>query len=108
MTTKNKKQTVNFSKFFPESDAFVTLKGSFNPQADSVFDDKLDIDLTIQSSLDRSVNLYSWGLRKADTLNQLKAIHEATGKAIKFYEDIITKKSAPIDFAPTRVLKTRK
>jgi hypothetical protein len=57
--------------------------------------------------------LYSWLSNKDRALDQLKAIQEATTKAIKFYEDVAAakkeaKKSKPIDFAPKRVLKTRK
>jgi phosphopantetheine adenylyltransferase len=112
MTTK--KQTVNFNKFFPDDNAFVTLKGAFNPLADSIFDDEFDLDLTIQTATNRSVNLYSWMTSNDETLKQLKAIHEATGKAIEFYETVAKAKkeskpkAKPIDFAPKRVLKTRK
>jgi hypothetical protein len=111
MTTK--KQTVNFSKFFPEDNAFVSLSGMFNPKADGIFDEEFDLDLTIQSAGGRFVNLYSWLDTNESTLKQMKAIHEATGKAIEFYEAARqakkeAKKSAPIDFAPKRVLKTRK
>jgi hypothetical protein len=113
MTTKNKTQKVNFSKFFPDNDAFVTLRGAFNPDATSPFDDEFDLDFTIQSATNRSINLYSWLSGKDHALDQLKAIQEATAKAIKFYEDVAAakkeaKKSKPIDFAPKRVLKTRK
>jgi hypothetical protein len=90
MTTK--KQTVNFNKFFPDDNAFVTLKGAFNPLADSIFDDEFDLDLTIQSATGRFVNLYSWVGQEDETLKHLKAIHEATGKAIEFYATVATAK----------------
>jgi hypothetical protein len=109
MTTK--KQTVSFNKFFPDDNAFVNLKGVFNPLAESMFDDEFDLDLTIQTATNRSVNLYSWMTNNDETLKQLKAIHEATGKAIEFYESVAKakkeKKAKPIKVEP-RVTKQRK
>lgn len=114
MTTKQKTQKVNFSKFFPDDGGFVTLMGSFDPNAkDNIFSEEFDLDLTIQTSTGRFVNLYSWLHDKNHTLAQMKAIHEATGKAIKFYEDALAakkeaKKTKPVDLSTKRVLKTRK
>jgi hypothetical protein len=113
MTTKSKTQKVNFSKFFPDDGGFVTLTGMFDPNATKdMFHEDFDLDLTIQTATGRYINLYSWLSNKDNTLQQLKAINEATAKAIKFYEDSAAakkaKKSVPIDFAPKRVLKTRK
>ncbi len=109
----SKKQTVNFNKFFPDDNAFVTLKGVFNPVAESMFDDEFDLDLTIQTATGRFVNLYSWMTNNDETLKQLKAIHEATGKAIEFYETVSKAKkeqkakAKPIKVEP-RVTKQRK
>jgi hypothetical protein len=111
MTTK--KQTVNFSKFFPDDNAFVTLSGVFNPKADGIFDEEFDLDLTIQSAGGRFVNFYSWLCDKDAALKQLKAINEATGKAIEFYEAAAKAKkekkatAKPIKVEP-RVTKQRK
>ena len=109
MTTK--KQTVNFNKFFPEDNAFVSLSGMFNPNADGIFDEEFDLDLTIQSAGGRFINLYSWMTDKDSALQQMKAIHEATGKAIEFYEAAAKakkeKKAKPIKVEP-RVTKQRK
>jgi hypothetical protein len=105
MTTK--KQTVNFNKFFPDDNAFVTLKGVFNPLADSVFDDEFDLDLTIQSATGRFVNLYSWIGQGDETLKQLKAIHEATGKAIEFYETVAKSKKERKEKAKPIVVEKR-
>ena len=109
MTTK--KQTVNFSKFFPEDNAFVSLSGMYNPLASSPFDEEFDLDLTIQSAGGRFINLYSWLDTNESTLKQMKAIHEATGKAIEFYEAARQakkeKKAKPIKVEP-RVTKQRK
>jgi len=109
MTTK--KQTVSFNKFFPEDNAFVSLSGMFNPKADSIFDEEFDLDLTIQSAGGRFINLYAWMTDKDSALKQLKAINEATGKAIEFYEAARQakkeKKSKPI-VVEKRVTKQRK
>jgi hypothetical protein len=114
MTTKSKIQKINFSKFFPDDGGFVTLTGMFDPNIPKdMFHEDFDMDLTIQTSTGHFINLYSWLSNKDNTLQQLKAINDATAKAIKFYEDSAAakkeiKKSKPIDFAPKRVLKTRK
>jgi hypothetical protein len=109
----SKKQTINFNKFFPEDNAFVSLSGMYNPTADGIFDEEFDLDLTIQSATGRFVNLYAWLLDKEEALKQLKAIHEATGKAIEFYEAAAKAKkekkakAKPIKVEP-RVTKQRK
>ena len=112
-TKKAKTQKVSFDKFFPGSDAYVTLRGMFNPEGDnSLFHDEFDLDLTIQSGTGRYINLFTWLGDNCSTVNQLKAIHEATGKAIKFYEESLAakkeaKKAKPIKVEP-RVTKQRK
>ena len=109
----NKKQTLNFNKFFPEDNAFVSLSGKYDPKADGSFDEEFDLDLTIQSSGGRFVNFYAWLIDKDAALKQLKAIHEATGKAIEFYEAAAKAKkenkakAKPIKVEP-RVTKQRK
>lgn len=112
MTTKKTK--VNYSKFFPDHDAFVTLRAVFNPNTKpTMFDEEFDMDFTIQSGTNKAMNLYSWMSNKDGALEQLKAIQEAATKAIKFYEEVAAikkeaKKKPAIDLAPKRVLKTRK
>lgn len=105
------KKTINFSKFFPDDDAYVRLKGLYNPAAKGIlFDDEFDLDLTIQSATGRYVNLFTWLGDKCNTVDQLKAIHEATGQAIKFYEESMAAKKAKkeaIKVEP-RVTKQRK
>ena len=114
MTTKKTKiQKLSFDKFFPGADSYVTLRGEFNPDfKGSLWNDEFDLDLTIQSGTGRYVNLYTWLGDNCTTIAQLKAINEATAKAIKFYEDAQTtkkeaKKSKPIVVEP-RVTKQRK
>jgi len=108
MTTK--KQTINFNKFFPNDDAYVTLTGSFDPKADKF--DMLDLNLTIQNGTRSAVNFFTWFGDNNVTLKQLQAVQEATTKAIKFLEDAAAaqkeaKKAKPIKVEP-RVTKQRK
>jgi hypothetical protein len=108
-----KKQTLSFNKFFPDSDAYVTLRGVFNPLALDKLDDEFDLDLTIQNGTGRYINLFTWFGDNQTTLKQLKAINEATNKAIKFIEnaEAVRKenkaKAKPIKVEP-RVTKQRK
>jgi hypothetical protein len=112
-TKKTKKQTINFNKFFPDSDAYVTLRGTFDPlQVVDKFNDDFDLDLTIQNGTGRFINLFTWYGDNDATLKQLKAINEATAKAIKFIEDANAvrkeqKKAKPI-VVEKRVTKQRK
>lgn len=113
-TKKSTKKTVSFNKFFPDMDSYVTLKGSYDPDSvlNNVFFDDFDLDLTIQNGVGRYVNLYTWFDDKDTSLTQLKAIHEATGKAIEFIEQVKAyqkeaKKKEPIKVEP-RVTKQRK
>lgn len=108
MTTKKTK--INFNKFFPDADSYVTLTGAFDPKADKY--DMLDLNLTIQNGTRSAVNFFTWFGDNNQTLKQLQAINEATTKAIKFLEDAAAsqkeaKKKAPIKVEP-RVTKQRK
>lgn len=109
MTTK--KQKLNFSKFFPEEDFYVALNGVLDPSADVY--DMIDLNLTIQNGTHRAINFYTWFSDNGMTLKQLKAINEATSKAIKFLEDADAAKkekkakAKPIVVEP-RVTKQRK
>lgn len=115
MTNKKaSKKTVSFNKFFPDMDSYVTLRGNYDPNFanNSVFFDDFDLDLTIQNGVGRYINLYTWLDDKDTSLTQLKAIHEATGKAIEFIEQVKAarkeaKKKEPIKVEP-RVTKQRK
>lgn len=88
MTTKKKK--ISFNKFFPEADSYVSLTGSYDPNfsSNNIFMDDFDLDLTIQTAAGRYVNLYTWLDESNATLTQLKAIREATDKAINFIEEV--------------------
>lgn len=113
-TKKTTKKKISFNKFFPESDSYVALTGSYDPASavNNIFMDDFDLDLTIQTAAGRFINLYTWMDESNATLTQLKAIHEATGKAIQFIEEVKAtrkeaKKKEPIKVEP-RVTKQRK
>lgn len=112
MTMATKKQKLNFSKFFPEEDFYVALNGVLDPSADMY--DMMDMNLTIQNGTNRAVNFYTWfSDNNGITIKQLKAINEATSKAIKFLEEAeaakkeAKQKTKPIKVEP-RVTKQRK
>lgn len=106
-----KKQKLNFSKFFPEEDFYVALTGVLDPSADMY--DMIDMNLTIQNGTNRAVNFYTLFSDNGITIKQLKAINEATSKAIKFLEEAeaakkeAKQKTKPIKVEP-RVTKQRK
>ncbi len=113
-TKKQAAKKISFNKFFPEDSSFVTLNGKFNPEATSLsrLMGDLDVDLVIQNGTGQYINLYTWLGEHTTTLKHLKAIQEATTKAIKFIEDVEAsikeaKKKEPIKVEP-RVTKQRK
>lgn len=115
-TKKTAKKKISFDKFFPEMDSYVTLRGTYDPNSpvsplSSRLLDEFDLDLTIQNGVGRYINLYTWLDDENTTLKQLKAIHEATGKALAFIEEVNNarkeKKKEPIKVEP-RVTKQRK
>jgi hypothetical protein len=109
-TKKQTTKKINFNKFFPDADSYVTLTGVFDPKASKY--DMLDLNLTIQNGTRSAVNFFTWFGDNNVTLKQLKAIQEATTKAIKFLEEAEAaqkeaKKKEPIKVEP-RVTKQRK
>lgn len=113
-TKKQTTKKISFNKFFPNADSYVNLVGSYTPGGinKDFFNDDLDLDLTIQTATGRFINLYTWLDESNTTLTQLKAINEATAKAIQFIEEVQAarkeaKKKEPIKVEP-RVTKQRK
>jgi hypothetical protein len=104
----NKIKKVSFSKFFPEDDSFVKLKGVFNPEEQLDF----ELDLTIQSGLNQYANICTYFNPRGDsaksTLDQLKAIQQTVEKAIQFIEESQTSlKNMEKDIKAKRVTKTK-
>ena len=86
------------------------MTGSFDPKGDKY--DMLDLNPTIQNGTRNAVSFFTWFGDNNITLKQLKAIQEATTKAVKFLEDSAvvqkeSKKKEPIKVEP-RVTKQRK
>ena len=74
------KETVKFSKFFPGDNSFVDLDGAFRDANDWW------VDITLQTGLRDSAQLWVSDYKPQDSIKQLRALLEATQKAIDFAE----------------------
>jgi hypothetical protein len=92
----NAKSKVNFNKFFPGENSFVNVDGAFKDATDWW------VDLTLQTGLRESTQLWVSDYKPADSLKQLRALLEATQKAIDFAEKCMEAK--PV----TAIKKTKK
>ena len=77
---KKVKDKINFNKFFPGENSFVNVDGGFKDACDWW------VDLTLQTGLRESTQLWVSDFKPADSLKQLRALLEATEKAIAFAE----------------------
>ena len=84
---KKVKDKINFNKFFPGENSFVNVDGGFKDANDWW------VDLTLQTGLRESTQLWVSDFKPADSLKQLRALLEATEKAIAFAEKCMA--SAP-------------
>jgi len=85
----NAKSKVNFNKFFPGENSFVNVDGAFKDATDWW------VDLTLQTGLRESTQLWVSDFKPADSLKQLRALLEATQKAIDFAEKCMEAKPVP-------------
>ena len=85
---KKVKDKINFNKFFPGENSFVNVDGGFKDAADWW------VDLTLQTGLRESTQLWVSDFKPADSLKQLRALLEATEKAIAFAEKCMEAKPA--------------
>jgi len=76
MEQTNKK--IQFSKFFPEDNAFVNIKGEYKKP------DDWQLNFVIQSDLRHSMEMWASDWNYPVIMNQLITIHEASAKAIEF------------------------
>ena len=83
------KDKVNFNKFFPGDNAFVNVDGAFKDATDWW------VDLTVQTGLRESTQMWVSDFKPQDSLKQLRALLEATEKAIAFAEKCMDAKSVP-------------
>lgn len=84
------KDKVNFNKFFPGENSFVNVDGAFKDATDWW------VDLTLQTGLRESTQLWVSDYKPADSLKQLRALLEATQKAIDFAEKCMDAKTAKV------------
>lgn len=84
------KDKVNFNKFFPGENSFVNVDGAFKDATDWW------VDLTLQTGLRESTQLWVSDYKPADSLKQLRALLEATQKAIDFAEKCMDAKTASV------------
>jgi hypothetical protein len=87
------KDKVNFNKFFPGENSFVNVDGAFKDANDWW------VDLTVQTGLRESTQLWVSDFKPADSLKQLRALLEATEKAIAFAEKCMASTPAKITVA---------
>ena len=87
---KKVKDKVNFNKFFPGENSFVNVDGGFKDATDWW------VDLTLQTGLRESTQLWVSDFKPQDSLKQLRALLEATEKAIAFAEKCMEAKPAKV------------
>ena len=90
---KKVKDKINFNKFFPGENSFVNVEGGFKDAADWW------VDLTLQTGLRESTQLWVSDFKPADSLKQLRALLEATEKAIAFAEKCMASTPAKVTVA---------
>ena len=80
---KSKTEKLSFSKFFPESTAYVSVSGK------ATASDNFNIDVKIGDGSE-SISLFTTDWYKDDGLATLKAIQEGVQKAIDFHQKALS------------------
>jgi hypothetical protein len=80
---KAKTEKLSFSKFFPESTAYVSVSGK------ATASDNFNIDVKIGDGSE-SISLFTTDWYKDDGLATLKAIQEGVQKAIDFHQKVLS------------------
>jgi hypothetical protein len=80
---KAKAEKLNFSKFFPDSTAFISVNGS------ALGADDFNINVKIGDG-DEAISIFASDWFKDDALAQLKAIQEGVQKAIDFHQKVLS------------------
>lgn len=88
--TTKAKDKVNFNKFFPGENSFVNVEGAFKDATDWW------VDVTLQTGLRESTQLWVSDYKPQEALKQLKALAEATQKAIAFAEKCMSSTPAKV------------
>ena len=84
------KDKVNFNKFFPGENSFINVDGAFKDASDWW------VDLTLQTGLRESTQLWVSDYKPQEALKQLRALLEATEKAIAFAEKCMSSTPAKV------------
>jgi hypothetical protein len=90
---KKVKDKINFNRFFPGENSFVNVDGGFKDATDWW------VDLTLQTGLRESTQLWVSDFKPSESLKQLRALLEATEKAIAFAEKCMDSKPAKVTVA---------
>ena len=94
-----KKETVNFSKFFPETANYFVVKGE-GKDADNFW-----VDLKIGDG-DTTVNFYLNDYFEKQSIQYLKALRDAIDKALEFNDKMLSKKE--VAAKPAKATATKK
>ena len=84
------KDKINFNKFFPGENSFINVDGAFKDASDWW------VDITLQTGLRESTQLWVSDYKPQEALKQLKALAEATQKAIAFAEKCMSSTPAKV------------
>lgn len=84
------KDKMNFTKFFPADNAFVNVDGAFKDATDWW------VDLTFQTGLKESTQLWISDFKPQEQIKQLKAMIEAAEKSIAFAEKCMSATPAKV------------
>lgn len=87
------KDKINFNKFFPGENSFVNVDGAFKDASNWW------VNLTLQTGLRESTQLWVSEYTPTDSLKQLRALAEATAKAIAFAEKCMASAPAKVTVA---------
>ena len=92
------KDKINFNKFFPTNNSFVTVDGGFKDAKDWW------VDVTFQTGIKEVTQMWISDYKPQESIKQLKAYIEAAEKAIAFAEKCMAMQPTKITVAkkPTK------
>jgi hypothetical protein len=90
------KNSVKFNKFFPAENSFVNVDGGFKDASDWW------IDLTLQTGLRESTQFWVSDFKPQESLKKLRALLEATEKAIEFAEKCMQAEPVKVPAKPKK------
>jgi len=90
------KKKVSFNKFFPKENSFIKLDGGFKEAEDWW------TELTIQTGTRDSICIWASEWQTEESIKQLKAMLEATQKALDFAEECYAIKKPVVKKTPVK------